>query len=662
MNVSELARKLKITTDQLHEVLPQIGIDIGRRAIKIDDRTAFKVLREWPRYQHLLASKAETSAEEAVEVAPKEKTVVTLPAVITVRDFAVALNIPVTKLIQTLMNNGILAALNEKIDYDTAAIIAEDLGFVPQKKSADDQSLPTPAVTDPIREIIEHEDREALAPRPPIIVVMGHVDHGKTTLLDALRQTNVVAGESGGITQHIGAYQVSATMKKTGEQHLITFLDTPGHEAFTTMRSRGARVADIAILVVAADDGVKPQTIEAIKIIQAAGTPMVVAINKMDKPDANIDRVKRELSDHGLIPEDWGGKTTCVPISAKAKTGLDDLLEVILIVAEMEQDKIVANPNGATVATVIESHIDKNEGPLATVLVQNGTLAQNDYLIIDNTYYGRVRAMRDYRGQLVKHALPSQPVKIIGFKSAPVVGYIVRAEKTLDRDIEKAKRTASQSVVVTPKHEKNGAKSVNLLLKTDTLGSLEAIANALLKLEQKEVKVTIVAKDLGAVTTADVLKAEATGSYIAGFHVDVSPSAEQLAGEKSVEIKSYRIIYELLDDVKERMESLLSPEISRTTVGSAKILALFRSDGSTMIVGGSALEGVLEPGMRARILRNGQSVGEGKIIKLQSGKQEIPSVKSGQEFGMSFEGKVPLAVGDVMETFKEEKIKRTLES
>ncbi len=663
MNISELARKLKITNNQLHEGLVQMGIDVGRRAIKIDNAVALKVLKNWGAY-HASLAKAKND-ESAVEAAgPKEKVTVMIPAVTTVRDFAVLLNIPVTRLITTLMNNGILAALNEKIDYDTAAIIAEDLGFIPKKEVTDVEAGVFSSAADPLQELLGTEDSAALITRPPIVVVMGHVDHGKTTLLDTLRKTRVVAGESGGITQHIGAYQLIQKMKKTGEVKKVTFIDTPGHEAFTTMRSRGARAADIAILVVAADDGVKPQTIEAIKIIQAAAIPVIVAINKMDKADADPDRAKRELSDHGLIPEEWGGKTVCVPISAKKGDGLDDLLEVVLLIADMEKEKIVANPAGATAATVIESHIDKNEGPVATVLVQNGTLRHNDFLVIENGYAGKVRAMRDSALHLVTEAEPGAPVRVIGFKYAPVVGYLIRGFADLPKDIEKeVKFTSSQAVVVSPVYtdEKKTASSLNIILKTDTLGSLEAVANTLLKIEHPEIKLSIVTKDLGTITSADVLKAEATKSFIAGFHVATSPSAESIASEKGVEIKLYKVIYELVDDVKARIEELLAPSLNRVVLGSVKVLKIFRTESGKVILGGAVTGGVIEKGVRTTILRAGTKMGEGKITTVQSGKQEIPRAQSGQECGLCYEGKGTVQEGDILEAFTIEKVKQTLE-
>ena len=667
MNISELARKLKVTTHQLHEVLPLMGIDVGKRAVKIDDNLARKVLKNWNHYQALLI-KLKDAQELAVSLPeePREKQMVRLPHIMTVRDFSVLLNIPVTKVIQTLMNNGILAAMNEKIDFDSASIIAEDLGFIPEHETGETIEEAASGI-DIIKDLMERE-KDALVSRPPVVVVMGHVDHGKTKLLDSIRKTNVIAQESGGITQHIGAYQVTKLFKNTGEEKTLTFLDTPGHEAFTTMRSRGARIADIAILVVAADDGVKPQTVEAIKIIKAANLPVVVAINKIDKPDANMERTKRELSEHGLIPEDWSGNTICVPISAKQGTGIEDLLETVLLIADMEKANIMANAKGETIGTIIESHIDKHEGPVATLIVQNGTLRKNDYLVIDNVLYGKVRAMKDYRGKLIEEALPSQPVKIIGFKAAPVVGYIIQATCALDKNFESVKkdikRSAASSIAITPRivEEKDSdTQSVNIILKTDTLGSLEAITNALTKIDNPEVKVKIVSRDIGAITSTDILNAEATKSMIAGFHVTASNSALQIASEKNVEVRLYKIIYELIDDIKIRVETLLAPEIHRIILGTLTVMAIFRTEHTSMIVGGRVEEGVIEQSARVQVIRNGIRITEGKISRVQSGKQEIPQAKSGQEIGIAFEGKPLIEKNDTIQAYKDERKKRTLE-
>jgi translation initiation factor IF-2 len=666
MNITELARKLKVTSTQLYELFPQIGIDVGRRAIKIDDKVAHKILKNWSQYQPLLFKKP-AEEEQGKDIAPEEKKPVEIPPIITVRDFAVVLNLPVTKLIATLMNNGILTALNEKIDYDTASIIAEDLGFIPRQQSEQGDEDAIMTTTNLIKTTIEAEDPALLQSRPPVVVIMGHVDHGKTSLLDAVRKTNIIATESGGITQHIGAYQISRKTKNSGEEKFITFIDTPGHEAFTTMRSRGAKIADIAILVVAADDGIKPQTVEAIKIIRAASLPLIVAINKIDKPGADIERVKRELSDHGLISEDWGGTTVCVPISAKQYTGIDDLLDMILLVADIEKEKLVANPAGTTVATVIESHVDKNEGPVATILVQNGTLRQNDFLVIDHILYGKARLMKDYRGQALSHVLPSQPAKIIGFKRAPLIGDCLSAMTTLDESVAKMSKQQEQmsagSIVIAPKmsEKDKGIPSVNIILKTDTLGSLEAIATTLMKIEHPDVKIKVASKGLGAITTADVLNAEATKSFIAGFHVPLSAQVRDVASEKHVDIVLYKIIYELIDDIKKRVEELLAPLISRTVTGSGTILKVFRSDRGSMVVGMRVLEGTFTGGARVQVLRDGSTVGEGKIKTVQLGKIEIKEAVSGQECGILYEGRVELAPDDVLQSFTEKKIKQTLE-
>ncbi len=662
MNVTELARKLKITTSQLYDHLPQMGFDVGRRAIKIDDSVAMKVLKSWSQYQSTLKKKLDKE-KDAAEITSRreEKKTIRLPLVITVRDFAARTNLPVTKIIKTLMDNGILAALNEKIDFETAAILSEDFGFTVEKEYESQQEIEF-FQKDIVKDAIAQENPKKLMPRPPVVIVMGHVDHGKTTLLDSIRATTVASGEAGGITQHIGAYQTHKIMKKTGEGRTITFIDTPGHEAFTTMRSRGAKIADIAILVVAADDGLRPQTQEAIKIIKAAELPMIVAINKIDKTGANIEKVKRELSDIGLIPEDWGGKTICVPISAKEHTGIDDLLEIIILVNDLHKESIVANPEGKTLASVIESHVDKNEGVVATLLVQNGVLNLNDYLIIDNTLYGKARSLRDYLGQSLAKVIPSQPAKVIGLKSAPLVGSIFRSVKTLPKNVEKVSKFGeARHTVIIPRYDekKKGVASINLIIKTDTLGSLEAIVTAIL--EHPEVKLAIVGKELGTITATDVLTAEATQSLIAGFHVPVSSSASEIALEKDVEIKTYKIIYELLDDIKERMKKLLCPNTVRTSLGSALVRAIFRTESSFMIVGAVVLRGSLSPNTNATIERNGELIGDGKIVKLQSGKTIIQEAGAGQECGIEFQSKHALHVDDTLNAYKEETVKRELD-
>lgn len=671
MNISELARRLKITTNQLTEILPSLGIDIGRRAIKVDEVLAQRVLKQAGAIQAALLKKQK---KETTDISPETegteqqpKKIITLPAMMTVRDLAVNLNIPVTRLIKALMNNGILAALNEKIDFETASIIAEDLGCTVEQENEESAQHELIFQSDLVKEVLDKEDPKNLLARPPVVVVMGHVDHGKTKLLDAIRKTNVVSQEAGGITQHIGAYQIEIFPKEKKEGQLITFLDTPGHEAFTSMRSRGAKIADIAILVVAADEGVKPQTVEAIKIIKAAHLPVIVAVNKIDKPESNIDKVKRELSDQGLLPEDWGGTTPYVLVSAKEGTGIDALLDMIILVSHIEKESLLANPQGTVIASVIESHIDKNEGVIATLLIHNGTLYLNDYLTSKSILYGKVRAMKDHTGTLVKQAPPGKPVRIIGFKNPPVIGDCVQALKKLDKTIEKeAKRTTAARathVIIGTKMDEGSegtTKSINLILRTDTLGSLEAIATSLFKIEHPEVKVKIISRGLGTITTADVLNAEGTKSFIAGFHVSASQTAHDLALEKNIEIKLYKIIYELIDDIKMRIEALISPDILHVVVGTARVLELFRTDGSLSIVGCVGTEGLFKKGLRTRIIRDGEPLGEVLIKTLKAGKNNIEEAKSGQEFGIALDGKISIQKNDILEAFREEKIKKTL--
>src|SRR4030042_5951676 len=418
MNVSELARKLNISQQELKEILPQVGFDIGARAIKLDKVIAARILKEWPRLHRTYSNEQrrikeekdrESRAEMIKNMPQEEKKKIIIPHWVTVKDFANELGVPLTAVMQELMKNGVLATLNEKIDYDTASIIADEFGAITELKKEDEAH----EQVNILKDILERERN--LENRPPVVVIMGHVDHGKTKLLDAIRKTDVAEGKARAITQHIGAYQVRKELFAAGgkkEERAITFIDTPGHEAFTAMRGRGATIADVAILVLAADDGVKPQTKEAIKIIEQAKLPMLVAINKIDKPEANIDRVNSELSELNLVPEDWGGKIVCVPVSALKGEGIDELLETIVITADLNEDKIKANPKGEKAGTVVESNINKGEGPVATIIVQNGTVHKGEYVYVDGDIYGKIRSMKNYLGQEIIQAFPSTPVRI----------------------------------------------------------------------------------------------------------------------------------------------------------------------------------------------------------------------------------------------------------
>ncbi|MFA5129053.1 MAG: translation initiation factor IF-2 [Patescibacteria group bacterium] len=667
MNITELARKLQITTQELKDVLPTFGFDIGQRAIKVDDRLAHKIIESWPSLKKEMekrkaAELAKLTPEEDGVVATAEKQKVKLAQVITVRDFAQRLNLPVTSVIKELMKNGILASLNERIDYETAAIVAEDMGFEVEKieEEIDAENF----VGDKVKELMGQDEKSTLRPRPPVVVVMGHVDHGKTKLLDAIRKTHVMESEAGGITQHIGAYQA------TYKDRILTFIDTPGHEAFTAMRSRGAKIADIAILVVAADDGVQPQTKEAIKIIEAAKIPFLVAINKIDKPEANIEKIKQELAALNLIPEDWGGKTICVPISAKQMTGIDELLDMILLIADMEKEKIVANPTRCALGTVIEAHIDKGEGPVATVLVQAGTLGRNENLTIDNVLYGRVRAMKNFRGEFVNEASPGTPVKILGLKAAPQVGDILEVKGDLRECTRKIKTTYADREQITVKktggEEESKKKKLKIILKTDVLGSLEALLASFEKLEYPTVALEIVAQGLGNITEAEVLEAEAVGAKVFGFNVLTGPNVDDLARDKGVEVKIFKIIYDLIDEVKIGLEGLLEMETIRTDLGKIEVLAIFRTEAASMIVGGKVKEGkiVFNPKIgqtKIKVWRKGEEVGEGFLSGLQSAKSEVKEVAGGQECGVKYKGKPIIQSGDILEIYREEKRARKLE-
>ena len=668
MNFTELARKLKMTPNELREVLPQMGFDIGRRAIKVDKRIAEKIIARWGTFQkEYEREKKRKLDEETIKIkAERSQKNITVPGVITVRELAERLEIPVSTLIAELMKNGFILAMNEKIDYETSSIVASDLGFNITEEAVDAGGAQEEEQVKKIESIIQESltQKEGLVPRPPVIVVMGHVDHGKTRLLDAIRHTNVIEGESGGITQHIGAYQM------TRKDKLFTFIDTPGHEAFTTMRSRGAKIADIAILVVAADDGVKPQTLEAMKIIKGSDLPLVVAINKIDKPDANVEKVKKELSEHSLLAEDWGGETIMVPISAKEGQGIDDLLETLKLVAEMEAENLRSNPNTEAVGTIIESHVDKGEGPVASVLIQVGTLRVNDFLGIEGSLYGKVRAMRDYKGGELKEAGPGTPVKILGFKTPPTVGDIVESNASV-KAFGKALKShqAAKAQVATaiteggaPAHEddKEGTQSYNIILKTDVLGSLEAIVLSLEKFSHPEVRIRVVGKGLGAITESDVLKAEATSAIICGFHVKPTVAAADLAKEKEVEVREYKVIYDLIEEIKKEIEERLSPEVTVMELGRLKILAIFRKDKGSMVVGGKVTKGKIEDGSKIRILRTDEEMGQGQITELQAAKEKVTEVQEGSECGMSITTDFEIAEGDFLEAYKEEKKKKTL--
>ncbi|MDP4118329.1 MAG: translation initiation factor IF-2 [Bacillota bacterium] len=584
----------------------------------------------------------------------KAKKKVLVPNEITVGELADRIERPATEIIKNLMMLGQMVAVNETIDYDTASLILDDMGFETQLEII---------VT---KEDILFNDMEDVAedlkPRPPVVVVMGHVDHGKTSLLDAIRKTSVTSTEAGGITQHIGAYKVHINDRD------ITFLDTPGHEAFTAMRLRGAQVTDIAILVVAADDGIMPQTVEAINHAKAAGVDIVVAINKIDKPQANPERVKQELTEYDLVPEEWGGSTICVPVSAITGENIDDLLETVLLVADIKELK--ANPDRNAKGTVIESKLDKARGVVATVLVQNGTLNTGD-LVVAGTTMGKVRAMTDYTGKKVKTAPPSTPVEILGLSEVPVGGdtfYVVENEK-MAKDVIEARKFKEKDEQQNARKKvsledlfssiNNGeVKDLNIIIKADVQGSVEAVKQSLVKLTNEEVRINIIHGAVGAVNESDVMLADASNAIIVGFNVRPTQGAATSAEEKGVDLRLYRVIYEAIEEIGAAMKGMLAPKYKEAITGHAEIRRTFKVSGIGTIAGTYVIDGKLGRNSLIRIVRDGIVVYEGQLSSLKRFKDDAKEVSQGYECGMSFEKFNDIKEGDIVEAYVMEEIER----
>lgn len=654
MNITALARALKITPGELRDNMPKLGFDIGQKAIKINKNVANKIIKEWPRLKRQLELQNKKEEEMKPKIELGEKKTIKLPAILTVKEFSSISGLSLSVILSELMKNGIFASLNEKIDFDTAWLVGNEMGLIVEKE--DETGKEVKKEENKLKNALDKESAEKLLSRPPVIVVMGHVDHGKTSLLDAIRRTNVIGGEAGGITQHIGAYQV----ERKGQ--IITFVDTPGHEAFTAMRSRGAKIADIAILVVAADDGVKPQTTEAFRIIEATGIPYVVAINKIDKPDANIEKTKQELSNKlNIIPEDWGGKAICVPISAKNGTGVDELLDMVLLAAETESENIKANPKSSAMGTVIESHVDKGAGPVATILIQNGTIRLGDQLIFKDTIIGKMKSLYDYTGKKIKEAGPATPVQIIGLKTSPEVGDVLEVGDGKKLKFKKIKTSRHDSSSFMSEHEteaNENVKKINVIIKSDVLGSAGAIEESLMKINTDEVIVKIIHKGLGNITDGDIKNAEATGSKILGFNVKLIPSMEEIAREKNIEVKLYSIIYDLINDIKKEIEALSVPKYERIDIGTLKVLAIFKTEKNSQIIGGKVTQGQIESDAMFEIKRNNELIDTGKLIKLQAGKQDVNIVEADDECGMQVEGKTIIEVDDVLLFYKNKEVKK----
>jgi translation initiation factor IF-2 len=581
-----------------------------------------------------------------------------LPANISIRDFAQIIEVSPIQIIKKLMTNGVMASINQAIDYDTAAILADEMGF---DATLENPEAPVEKETGDVplwRKTIAGENEASLSPRPPVVTILGHVDHGKTSLLDAIRDADVAAGEAGGITQHIGAYQVELK----GRQ--ITFLDTPGHAAFTAMRSRGAQGADIVILVIAADDGVMPQTKEAIAHAKAARVPIIVALNKVDKPNSNPDRVKKQLSENDLMPDDWGGNTMVIPVSAKQKQGIGDLLEAILLVAD--NTDIRANPKGAVIGTIIEAELDKSKGPVATLLVQNGTLNTGDIVVAGNTY-GRLRALFDFRGRKVQKAGPSIPVSVMGLSELPSAGdvfKVVASEKEARQTIlerqESNKKQASAVKKITleelfSKIKAGEAKELNLILKADVQGSLEPIINEINNLGKGEIRINILYAETGNISENDVLLASSSQAIIFGFSVQADVAARRLADTEGVSIRLYDIIYRLIEDVEKALKGMLAPEYTEKAIGKAVVLQVFSLSKGSKIAGCRVTEGEIRRNGKIRVTRAKDIVFEGEVSSLKHEKEDVREMRTGFECGIGLKNFNDIQVADVVECYLLEK-------
>ncbi len=697
--VHELAKALEINSKELIEKLRELGVEVKNHMSTIEDSVAEDIIELFTENESKAEEKAENHEtheknkghkdhadaphkEEAaektsgnkkkekknrknrhnnVEEKPAENTddegilVIQIGDTVTVKDLADKIGRSPSDIVMRLMTRGIMASINQEIEFGVAEAICEEMDIIVEKED----------IPDLLEEAFkEEEDKEEdLVERPPVVVVMGHVDHGKTSLLDAIRHSHVTANEAGGITQHIGAYTVSIKGKP------ITFLDTPGHEAFTAMRMRGAQVTDIAILVVAADDGVMPQTVEAINHAKAAGVEIIVAINKIDKPGANPDRVKQELVEYGLVAEDWGGETICVPVSAVSKEGLDNLLEMIILVSEMKELK--ANPNKKARGNIIEAQLDKGRGAVATVLVQSGTLSVGDPIVAGSAY-GRVRAMMNDKGQKVKKAGPSMPVEILGLSEVPMAGDMFYAA-----DNEKKARQLAESVIAKSREEliketpqkvslddlfsqiqSGNIKELNIVIKADVQGSVEAVRASLEKLSNDEVRIRTIHGGVGAVTESDVMLASASNAIIIGFNVRPEASAKSVAEDQKVDIRLYRVIYNAIDDITAAMKGMLDPVYEEKVIGHAEIRQLFKASGVGTIGGSYVTDGKFVRNAQVRIIRDGVVVYDGELATLRRFKDDVKEVNSGYECGLLFNKFNDIKEGDIVEAFVMEEIKQ----
>ncbi len=634
IRVYELARKLQISNKELIKRLNQYGVEVKSHMSSVDEDTAELIMAEL------------REPEPEPEVPPEQLQV---EEGTTVTELANLLGIERTNLVRSLIKLGIMASVNQRLDLDTLVLISKSLKFKPMRRLSPEEKLL----------VEEPDDPSELKPRPPVVTIMGHVNHGKTSLLDAVRETNVMDTEAGGITQHIGAYRVSL------DHGDVVFLDTPGHEAFTQMRARGAQVTDVVVLVVAADDGVMPQTVEAIDHARAAEVPIVVAVNKIDKENAKPDRVRQQLSELELVPEGWGGNTIFVDVSAKGKTGIDDLLENLLLEAELLELK--ANPGKPARGTVIEARVDRGRGPVATVLVQNGTLRIGDPFLA-GVYDGRVRAMINDRGENVQEAPPSTPVEVLGFSGVVEAGdrfYVMEDEREAKAIGESRRATLRQKDMAATgvrtldlyqMLREGGMKDLNLIIKGDVRGSIGALSESLQRLSSDEVKLNVIHIAVGDVTENDVMLASASQAIVIGFNVRPTPQAAKLAEREGVDIKLYNVIYEAISDVREAMEGLLEPELREVTSGRAEVIELFSISRVGTVAGCHVNSGRMLRNSPARIIRNNRTIHEGKIDSLRRFSQDVREIASGQDCGILISDFSDFELGDIIESYTYEEI------
>ena len=673
IRVYELAKELRVPSKVLINVLmDEFGVEVKNHMSVIEDEDAAlikELLAGSEANSELVAEYEAELAEEVNNAAKKKKKrkkgseddnleqdveVIEIGKTITVKELAEKLNKPVNDVIKTLIFTGVMAAINQEIDFETAEKVAEKYEVAVYEKEEENT----------LEEFEEETDveEENLAKRPPIITVMGHVDHGKTSLLDAIRKSNVTSTEDGGITQHIGAY----TVEVNGET--LTFLDTPGHEAFTAMRARGAQITDVVILVVAADDGIMPQTVEAINHCKAANVPMIVAINKMDREGANPDRVKQELTEHGLVVEDWGGDIIAVPVSAKTRENIDTLLEMVLLTSEMQELK--ADAGRKAKGTVVEAKLDKGRGAVATLLVQNGTLHMGDSIIVGSTY-GRIRAMFDDSGKKIKSAGPSIPVEVLGLSEVPAAGdrfTVVKDEKTARNMAEARKEKIRQESFATSHRvsledlysqiKEGSVKELSVIVKADVQGSVEAIKASLEKLSTDDVKVRVIHGAVGAISETDITLAAASNAIVIGFNVRPDNNAVAASERDGVEVKTYRVIYDAIEDIKSAMIGMLDPEYKEVVLGTAEIRATYKISNVGTIAGGYVLTGKLVRNADVRVIREGIVIFESKLASLKRFKDDVKEVNAGYECGFSVEKFNDIKEGDIIEAYTMEAVQR----